>query len=379
MISVLMPVRNAAASLPAALTSLLSQTGCDFEVVAVNDGSDDRGATRDILAAAGRRDPRVRPIHRSHGGIVAALSAGLAVARGEYIARMDADDLCLPGRWNARPTTWTPTRRWGSCPAGPLSAETRPGPTATASICVGPTACLRPRPSGWPSSGNRPLPHPSVMFRTSLVRRFGGYRQGDFPEDYELWLRWLEAGVVMAKLPETCSSGTIHRVGSPGPIRATPRKPSTASRPAPGPATCPPSIRTTPRSLWPEPGGVTRRRAGHLLGLGRAHHGLARHRPAQGGQGRSRSADIALDGRARTRILLCRDLRGQPGGHGISLHLSGIPRICPWAEPTCLRPDSGCNRAWRPAPAARARSCVRTGTPLFFGNWWHPSHSHGAT
>jgi hypothetical protein len=48
-----------------------------------------------------------------------------------------------------------------------------------------------------------PLPHPTVMFRAGLPGRFGGYRQGDFPEDYELWLRWLEAGVVMAKLPET--------------------------------------------------------------------------------------------------------------------------------------------------------------------------------
>ena len=47
-----------------------------------------------------------------------------------------------------------------------------------------------------------PLAHPSVMFRRELVDRFGGYRQGAFPEDYELWLRWLDAGVRMAKLPE---------------------------------------------------------------------------------------------------------------------------------------------------------------------------------
>jgi hypothetical protein len=46
-----------------------------------------------------------------------------------------------------------------------------------------------------------PFAHPSVMFRRELVERYGGYRQGDFPEDYELWLRWLDAGVVMAKAP----------------------------------------------------------------------------------------------------------------------------------------------------------------------------------
>jgi hypothetical protein len=46
-----------------------------------------------------------------------------------------------------------------------------------------------------------PLAHPSVMFRRELVERFGGYRDGHFPEDYELWLRWLDAGVRMAKVP----------------------------------------------------------------------------------------------------------------------------------------------------------------------------------
>jgi hypothetical protein len=47
-----------------------------------------------------------------------------------------------------------------------------------------------------------PFAHPSVMFRRELLARHGGYRDGPFPEDYELWLRWLDAGVAMAKLPE---------------------------------------------------------------------------------------------------------------------------------------------------------------------------------
>jgi hypothetical protein len=46
-----------------------------------------------------------------------------------------------------------------------------------------------------------PLAHPSVMFRAEIPARHGSYAQGPFPEDYELWLRWLEAGVVMQKLP----------------------------------------------------------------------------------------------------------------------------------------------------------------------------------
>ncbi|HEY0943634.1 MAG TPA: hypothetical protein VGD81_00140, partial [Opitutaceae bacterium] len=46
-----------------------------------------------------------------------------------------------------------------------------------------------------------PFAHPSVCFRRELVARHGGYRDGDFPEDYELWLRWLDAGVRMTKVP----------------------------------------------------------------------------------------------------------------------------------------------------------------------------------
>src|SRR6185436_16591977 len=46
-----------------------------------------------------------------------------------------------------------------------------------------------------------PLAHPSVMFRRELVEKHGGYRAGDFPEDYELWLRWMEAGARMGKVP----------------------------------------------------------------------------------------------------------------------------------------------------------------------------------
>lgn len=48
-----------------------------------------------------------------------------------------------------------------------------------------------------------PIAHPSVMFRRELISRYGGYRDGSFPEDYELWLRWFDAGVRFEKLPET--------------------------------------------------------------------------------------------------------------------------------------------------------------------------------
>lgn len=203
MLSVVLPVRNAAATLPAALGSLTAQTLCDLEILAVDDGSDDGGATRAVLARAAARDPRIRILERPHAGIAAALNAGLATARGRYIARMDADDTCHPCRLERQAAFLDAHPEIGlvSCLAAfggdPAAAQGYSAHLRWANGVRDPEAirCAVFRES--------PLPHPTVMFRAGLPQRFGGYRQGDFPEDYELWLRWLEAGVAMAKLPET--------------------------------------------------------------------------------------------------------------------------------------------------------------------------------
>lgn len=203
MISVILPVYNAAASLPAALDSLFAQTLADFEIVAVNDGSDDGGATAAVLDQAARRDARVRRLEVPHGGIAAALNAGLAAARGELIARMDADDLCHPRRLEAQAAFLR------DHPAvGLVSCRVAFGGDATAARgylahVAWANGVMTPEAIRLAAFRESPLPHPSVLFRADLPGRFGGYRQGDFPEDYELWLRWLEAGVRMAKLPET--------------------------------------------------------------------------------------------------------------------------------------------------------------------------------
>jgi glycosyltransferase involved in cell wall biosynthesis len=95
-ISVLLPVHNAGRFLRAAVASILAQTHRDFELIAVDDGSTD--ASGRILDAFAATDSRVRLISRPNTGIVGALNDGLAVARGEFIARMDADDIAEPGR-----------------------------------------------------------------------------------------------------------------------------------------------------------------------------------------------------------------------------------------------------------------------------------------
>lgn len=96
-VSVLMPVHNAARFLKPAIESILSQSFEDFELNIVDDGSTDDST--DIIAAYAEKDPRIRVLRLdANRGIVQALNAGLALCRGEFVARMDADDVALPDR-----------------------------------------------------------------------------------------------------------------------------------------------------------------------------------------------------------------------------------------------------------------------------------------
>src|SRR5678816_4165512 len=95
-VSIVMPVYNAAAYLAEAVDSILAQTFRDFQFVIVNDGSTDRSTA--ILERYAHRDQRIKLISRPNTGIVGALNDGLAEATGDYIARMDADDVSTPNR-----------------------------------------------------------------------------------------------------------------------------------------------------------------------------------------------------------------------------------------------------------------------------------------
>jgi glycosyltransferase involved in cell wall biosynthesis len=207
-VSVLMPVHNAESTLPAALDSLLAQTFRDYEILAVDDGSTDR--CRAILSRYARRDVRVRPFFLAKQGIVAALNHGLAIARGGYIARMDADDLSMPDRLleQVRLLESRPGIGLAACRVAFLGdrEESRGYYEYVRWI----NTLLGPEEIGLNRFVESPLAHPSVMVRAEVLRRHGGYREGDFPEDYELWLRLLECGVSMAKVDKALLAWRDH-------------------------------------------------------------------------------------------------------------------------------------------------------------------------
>jgi glycosyltransferase involved in cell wall biosynthesis len=197
---VVLPARDAATTITAAIDSVLAQTDSAWELIAVDDGSSD--ATASILDAAARRDARIRVVRGPGKGLVAALEAGLAASSGDLVARLDADDVCAPERL-ARQRAHLESHPEVGLVASRVVFGGDPGAAAGfARYVEWMNGLLSHEAIALARFVESPLVHPSVTFRRELLERWGGYRDGAFPEDYELWLRWLEAGVRMEKLAE---------------------------------------------------------------------------------------------------------------------------------------------------------------------------------
>lgn len=97
-ISVLMSAYNSEKYVAEAIDSILNQTFSDFEFIILNDGSTDK--TADIIEQYAKRDKRIQFVNNTKNqGIITVLNQGLAMCQGEYIARMDSDDISLPTRF----------------------------------------------------------------------------------------------------------------------------------------------------------------------------------------------------------------------------------------------------------------------------------------
>jgi glycosyltransferase involved in cell wall biosynthesis len=200
-VSVLLPARNAGRTIDAAVKSLLAQTFTDFELIAIDDGStDDTGARLRELA---RTDSRMT-VHTGPGrGLIAALDLGLPLCTGELFARMDADDESLPLRLE---------RSVAALDADPSLAGVGTGveifrddqPPSPNLIGYGAwlSSLTTPEVLFREALVESPLCNPSTLVRRSALDRVGRWTEGDFPEDWELWLRFLEQGHQLKCLPE---------------------------------------------------------------------------------------------------------------------------------------------------------------------------------
>jgi glycosyltransferase involved in cell wall biosynthesis len=198
LVSVLMPFRDAAATVEEAAGSILAQEGVELELVAVDDGSRDDGAAR--VRALAERDPRVVLVRGEGRGIVGALGMALGAARGTVVARMDADDVALPGRLAKQ--------------VAALEGDPRLGVVGTRVQTLGLCGEGMLRYVAWQNAivsaadharelfVESPLCHPSVALRREALDAVGGWHETTWAEDYDLWLRLDAAGWAIAKVPE---------------------------------------------------------------------------------------------------------------------------------------------------------------------------------
>jgi glycosyltransferase involved in cell wall biosynthesis len=190
-VSVLLPARDAAPTLPAAVKSLQRQTMRDWECVLVDDGSLD--ATGTLAAAVAADDPRFVVVSTLRRGLVAALSTGLARCRGEYVARMDADDLMHRDRLAVQTAALEAAPHLAAVgahvrffPRAGMSDGLRAYERWLASI----DSPARVRADAFVEC---PVAHPTLVVRRPVLARLG-YRDRGWPEDYDLVLRLLAAG-----------------------------------------------------------------------------------------------------------------------------------------------------------------------------------------
>lgn len=199
LVSILLPVRNAAPWLDEALASLAAQTMGDFEIVAVDDGSTDESGG--ILERWKALEPRLRVLRQPHAGIVGALESARRGASGRFVARMDADDIAMPERFEHQLATLLAddTLTAIGCgvryfPADVVAEGARRYETWLNGL-VTPDAIARD------VFVECPIAHPTLMIRARRLEALGGYIDRGWPEDYDLVLRLWEAGDRMANLP----------------------------------------------------------------------------------------------------------------------------------------------------------------------------------
>lgn len=184
-VSVLIPVYQQATYLPRAIDSILTQTLTALELILVNDGSTDDSPA--IIEEYARRDGRVRIAHQANAGISATLNHALSLARAEYVARLDGDDIALPDRLERQvayldkhPTIGLVGGAITLIDIAERKLRTKPYPN-------------RPNDLRYLAAKRSITPGPSGTGRRDLLTAVGGWRSAlDFSEDYDLALRILD-------------------------------------------------------------------------------------------------------------------------------------------------------------------------------------------
>lgn len=202
-VSVLMPVYNAERYVAQAVESILVQTFVDFEFIIIDDGSTD--SSLNILEAYAANDKRIHLTSRQNKGLVLTLNEMLVQAKGEFLARMDADDIALPERF-AHQVEFLQKKSDVVCVGGAHELIDEKGRLLT---------CLELPENNdqiqqLALAGHCSICHPCAMIRRASLIKVGSYDEAMLPaEDLDLWLKLGEIGK-LANLKYTVLKYRLH-------------------------------------------------------------------------------------------------------------------------------------------------------------------------
>lgn len=200
-ISVIMPVYNGEKYLAEAINSILTQTFTDFEFIIINDASTD--STAQIINGFAKKDSRIRILtNKINLKIAATLNKGLNIAKGQYIARMDADDISLPHRLNLQVSFMDKHPEVGVCGSWLTIHETNkiwrpPQYNEQIKAMLLFESCLY---------------HPTIIARKTNIIDVGKYSDEMFhAQDYDLWIKLLISGdIKFANIAESLLRYRFH-------------------------------------------------------------------------------------------------------------------------------------------------------------------------
>lgn len=203
-ISTIMSVYNAERYLSKSIESILKQTLDDFEFIVVNDGSTDRSSV--ILEYYVSQDSRIRLINQENKGLTKSLNKALALATGDYIARMDADDISMPERFELQLDFLENNPSCVAVSSDVLQIDLDGDPISRMGVLLSHAEIEAELLKG----KGGVLRHPAVLMRSEALIAIDGYRDSyTTAQDLDLFLRLTEKGQ-LANLPDVLLEYRLH-------------------------------------------------------------------------------------------------------------------------------------------------------------------------
>jgi glycosyltransferase involved in cell wall biosynthesis len=199
-VSVILPFYNAESTIESAIRSISKQTFAFYECILIDNNSIDKSP--EIAEKLTKADPRFKLVKEKRQGVVHASNKGSLEAKGKYIARMDADDEAHPQRLEKQLKFLEANPQFDAVASRAEYIPHQQNTLGFQNYVEWSNHLLSNEDILLNRFVEMPVINPTMMWKANSAKKFGLYHKGDFPEDYELWLRWLDKGAKIAKLPE---------------------------------------------------------------------------------------------------------------------------------------------------------------------------------